>query len=103
MRAGLKEYPELDDLLRRALADDLPADVAAGMRERIARFRTDGPGEPAPSDAWAGVFQRGIWTVLSILMLLAGIVLQGSKSPSPLADRISSIMTAYSHFDTTRR
>lgn len=96
---------KMDDLLREALADDIPSDVAAGMRERIARFRaetTTGETEP-PAAAWAWVFRRRVWTALSILMLVAGILLQAGRSSSPLTERISTVMTASSNLDTTRR
>jgi hypothetical protein len=95
----------LDDLLRKALADDLPPDVAAGMRERMERFRarkTEGKPEAA-AGPWAWFFRRGVWATLSILLLVAGILLQGRGSSSPLADRISSVKAAFSSLETTRR
>jgi hypothetical protein len=82
----------IDELLRQALADDLPADVAAGMRERIARVR-GGPG-PAPSAAWAWLRRRAVWAALSIVVLAVGIILQSAGASSPLADRISALKTA---------
>jgi hypothetical protein len=97
---------DLDELLRNALADDLPGDVAAGMRERIARFRAEklaGPAPSAPSAAWAWLFRRRLWAGLSILMLIAGLLLQGGKPRSALAERIAAIKTEYASFGTTRR
>lgn len=97
---------ELDELLREALADDLPGDVAAGMRERIDRFRaerTEAAAGGDPAAAWGWLFRRGLWAALSILMLVAGLVLQGGKPRSPLAERIAAIKTEYASLDTTRR
>lgn len=100
-----KKTGKIDDLLREALADDLPSDVAAGMRERIERFRAEKTTREAkPSAAaWAWFLRRGVWAALSILMLVAGILLQGGGSPSPLADRISSVKAAYASLEVPRR
>jgi hypothetical protein len=97
---------DLDDLLRNTLADDLPDDVAAGMRERIARFRAEklaGPAPSAPPAAWAWLFRRSLWAALSVLMLVAGFLLQGAKPRSPLAERIAAVKTEFASLDTTRR
>ena len=93
----------MDDLLRQALADDLPADVAAGMRQRIRRFRAGKARVAAPSAGGSWLFRRGVWAALSILMLVAGILLQGSKSSSPLADRISEIKKAQANVEAQGR
>jgi hypothetical protein len=96
---------KMDDLLREALADDLPSDVAAGMRERIERFRaekTTRSAEPSAA-AWAWFFRRGVWAALSILMLVAGILLQSGRASSPLTDRISTVKAAYAGLETPRR
>lgn len=97
---------DLDELVREALADDLPADVAAGMRERIASFRAEklaGPASSAPPAAWAWLFRRSLWAALSVLMLVAGFLLQGAKPRSPLAERIAAVKTEFASLDTTRR
>lgn len=97
---------EMDGLLREALADDLPADVAAGMRARIARFRaerTEGAAGEARASARAWLARRGIWAAVSVLMLVAGFLLQGSKASTPLGDRIAAIKIEYASLDTTRR
>jgi len=94
---------DLEELIRAALADDLPAEVEAGMRERVRRFRTD-PGRGArPSVAWAFLARRAVWAALSILMVVAGFLLQGAGTGSPLADRISSVKTAYASLEPPRR
>ncbi len=99
---------DLDELLREALADDLPEDVAQGMRTRIARFRAErmegALTRSSPLTAsWAWLFRRGLWAALSVLMLVAGFLLQGGKPRSPLAERIAAVKIEYASLDTTRR
>ncbi len=100
---------DIDGLLRRALADDLPDDVAAGMRARIGRVRAEKMKDRVeaatvrPVTAWAWLLRRGVWAALSILMLVAGILLQGRESSSPLAERISVVKIEFANLDTTRR
>lgn len=88
------EYPDgtaLESLLTKALADDLPPDVAAGMRAGIERFRVRaGRNERRPRAA-AFLFRRTAWAALSILMLMSGGLLQGLGSRTPLADRLSAL------------
>jgi len=96
----------VDELLREALGDDLPADVAAGMRERIDGFRAGKTREsdsPRTAGTGAWLFRRTVWAALSILLLVAGILLQGARASSPLADRISAIKTASLSLDQIRR
>ena len=81
----------LDDLLKRSLADDLPADVAAGMRDRINRFRAGTMRDERRTAAWAWHLRRSAWAALSVLMLVSGSLLQGLGSGNPLAERISLI------------
>jgi len=94
MKPQLNRDARVDDLLRQALPDDLPADVAAGMRERIVRFRAAQVEGRAPAAARAWLRRRTVWAALSILVLVAGIILQGARASSPLADRISALKTA---------
>lgn len=93
----------VDELLRDALRDDLPADVAAGMRERIDGFLAEKTDSRAPAAAGAWLFRRTVWAALSILLLVAGILLQGARASSPLADRISEIKTASLSLEQIRR
>lgn len=93
----------MDDLLNRAFAGDLPPDVASGMRRRIERFRAGRTKGEAPSSSRAWFFRRSVWVALSVLMLAAGILLQGAKSSSPLANRISALKAEFSSITTTRR
>lgn len=79
---------DLDGLLKRALADDLPPDVAAGMRERAERFRAEKVGSRLAVEAAGWFWRRRAWAALSALMLVSGGLLQGFGSRSTLADRI---------------
>lgn len=108
MNAGQKNGTGVDGLLRRALVDDLPAEVEAGMRRRIALFReAKAAGEAkrheraAAARTW--LFRRTVWAALSLLLLAAGILLQGGKASSPLADRIAAIKTEFASLEPTRR
>jgi hypothetical protein len=82
---------ECDELLKTAFADDLPAEVAAGMRERIERFRAGTARQEVRAAARGWLLPRSAWALLSILILAAGILLQSLGSPTPLAERISAI------------
>jgi uncharacterized small protein (DUF1192 family) len=93
----------IDELLKETFIDDLPPDVAVGMRARIERFRAVKKKSAATSAAWALILRRSAWAVLSILVLAAGILLQGAKSSSPLSDRISALKAEFSSVSTTRR
>ncbi len=96
MTTKRRESPGLDDLLKKAFADDLPADVASGMRDRADRFRRLRPGttiSEKPGAAWTPLFRRAAWAALALLMLVSGSLLQGLGSRGPLADRISLIET----------
>jgi hypothetical protein len=102
MTAKKEESQSLDDLLKKALADDLPADVAAGMRDRIDRFRAGTMRDDKPTAARAWFFRRTVWAALSVLMLVAGGLLQGLGSRNRLADRISVLKAEFSSLDSTR-
>jgi len=97
------KIPTVDDLLKRTLAGELPPDVAAGMRRRIDRFRAERAAEGPPSSARTWLLPRTAWAALAVLMLMAGILLQGARVPSPLADRISSFKAAHAALEPTRR
>jgi hypothetical protein len=103
MKTERDEDGALEGLLKAAYTDDLPADIETGMRERIRRFRADPSKVASSSTAWAWLSRRTVWAALSILMLVAGILLQGAKTGSPLADRISSVKSAYASLEPTRR
>jgi len=105
MNMGSKK-PDVDDLLRRALADDHPEEVAGGMRRRIERFREtkmedEAAGRSAAAWAWLG--RRSVWAAISVLLLVAGILLQGGRSSSPLAQRIAALKTQYASLELPRR
>ncbi len=108
MNAGPKRTTKIDDLLRQALADDLPVDVEAGMRRRIERFReakadAEATARERGAAGRAWLFRRTVWAALSLILLAAGILLQGGKASSPLADRIAAIKTEFASLETTRR
>ncbi len=103
MTSERREIPELDGLLQRALSDDLPVHVAAGMRARVALVRAEKQGEGAQQAPWAWLFRRSVWAVLSVLILVAGILLQGANASSPLAKRIASLKTTQAAVEPTRR
>ncbi|HDT14290.1 MAG TPA: hypothetical protein ENO03_08050 [Candidatus Aminicenantes bacterium] len=99
---------DVDKLLREALAEDLPADVEAGMRRTIGRFRE------AKEESGARVWPRGaaarawfsrrtVWAVLSILMLVAGALLQGLGSRNRLADDITQVMAEFAGAELGQR
>ncbi len=83
----------LEDLLKSALADDLPPDVAAAMRAGLGRFRERAGEKGRRPPAAAFLVRRTVWAALSILMLVSGGLLQGLGSRNPLADRLSSLGT----------
>lgn len=108
MNAGPKKTTDIDDLLRKALADDLPAEVEAGMRRRIACFREarvdHGAAERrqgATVRTW--LIRRNVWATLSLLLLAAGVLLQGRKASSPLADRVAAVKTEFASQAPIRR
>ncbi len=92
----------LDELLKKVLADDLPADVETGLRGRISRFRVEAKDTELAlrrtRPRW-----RIVWAAASVLMLVSGGLLEGLQTRSPLAERISSVMTAVSEIESTRR
>ncbi len=93
----------LDGLLKRTLADDLPAGVEAGMRERIARFRAETTKDEGRAEGRTRLRWRITWAAASVLMLVSGGLLQGLGTRSPLAEKISSVMTEFSEIESTRR
>ena len=103
MRSEHVTDEKVDELLRRAFADDLPAEVAAGMRARIARVRAAHEEGPAPATAWAWLRRRTVWAAVSVLVLAAGIILQSAAASSPLADRIASLKASGPVQGQTRR
>jgi hypothetical protein len=92
----------LDALLKRTLADDLPAGVEAGMRARIDRFRADTMKNESRAAGRTWLSRRLVWAAVSVLMLVSGSLLQGLGVRSPLAERITSVMTGFSDSESTR-
>ncbi len=85
--------PELEELLKRALADDLPSDVASGMRERLSRVRERTTRKEEGAAFRTPLFRKTAWAALSLLFLVCGGLLQGRGSRNPLSDGISLIKT----------
>ena len=83
----------LDGLLKRALSDNLPPDVAAGMRDRFARFRERTRPRERREASRAPLFRKTAWAALSLLTLVSGGLLQGRGSRNPLSDGISLVKT----------
>jgi hypothetical protein len=83
----------LDNLLKGALADDLPPDVAAGMRDRFDLFRERKIGPGHRSVIPGVLFWKSAWAALSVLVLVTGGLLQAVGSRNALADRVSAIGT----------
>jgi hypothetical protein len=103
MTSRHQEDTRIDDLLRRALADDLPAGVEAGMRERLDRFRADVIQDQGRPAARVWILGRGVWAAVSVLMVVCGCVLQGIGARNTLADRIALVKTGISSVESTRR
>lgn len=81
----------LDDRLKAALPDDLPSEVEAGMRARIAEFRSSIREAEEDRAPLIRLSLRGAWAALAVLMLILGSLLQGFRARTPLADGISRI------------
>jgi hypothetical protein len=96
------ENEGLDDLLKDALADDLPAEVEAGMRGRIDLFRAAKTGRVERAAPRTQLSPRIAWAILSVLMLVSGILLQGLGSRNTLADRITHIKAEIARAETAR-
>lgn len=84
----------LDGLLRATFADDLPPDVEVGMKERVRQFRARAPEDATTMRVWSWLAWREAWAVLSILMLMAGALLQGTGSRTALSERIAHLKAA---------
>jgi hypothetical protein len=94
---------DVEGLLKKTFPDDLPEDAAAAMRRRVERFRSEMAAEAKPLGPQVWLRRRGLWAALSVAMLLAGILLQGARASTPLADRITSLKAALAGLETTRR
>jgi hypothetical protein len=94
MSARRPEGADLDEPLKRALADDLPPDAAAGMQERFDRFRAEAMEKERRSPISFLLIRKSAWALISLLMLVSGSLLQGLSPRSPLADRLTTIGTS---------
>ncbi len=93
--------PDLDNLLKRALEDDLPPEAEARMsRQFLGLKRGLYQTEPLPQpDGWLwvrGKFRKEILAVASMAMIILGLVMQLSGSQNTLAysiDKLKVIVT----------
>ncbi len=87
--------PDLDELLKQALKDDLPPEAEAKMNWQFLNLkRTLGRSESlAEADEWPwhGLFRKEILAVASAVMLILGVVMHLSGSQSALAHSIEQL------------
>ena len=88
--------PDPDKLLKKALKDDIPPEVEAGMnRQFLSLKNTLNRAERLPeSDGWfwmRGPFRKEILAVTSAVMLILGIVMHPGDSQSALAHSIERL------------
>ncbi len=72
------------------------------MRTRIDRFRAEALRDETRAVGRTWFSRRLAWAAVSVLLLVSGSLLQGLGVRSPLAERISSVMTEVSEFEPTR-
>jgi len=94
-RSNIPE-PDLDELLKQVLKDDLPPEAEARMGQQFLKLeRTfDRLDSSAESNEWPwmhGLFRREILAFASAVMLILGIVMQLSGSQSALAHSIEQL------------
>ncbi len=88
--------PDLDSLLNRTLRDDLPPEAEARMNRQFLRFkgtldRTERLPEPGGWIWMGGPFRKEILAAASAAMMILGLVMQLSGSPSVLAHSIEQL------------
>jgi hypothetical protein len=88
--------PDLDNLLKQALKDDLPPEAKAGMDRQFINLkrRIDQVERCAEPEGWLWMrrpLRREILAVASAVLLILGVVMQLSGSPSALAHSIEQL------------
>jgi hypothetical protein len=88
--------PDLDNLLKQALKDDVPPEAEARMNRQFLNLKRtlDRTKQLAEPDGWLwmrGPLQREILAVASAFMLILGVVMQLSGSQSALAHSIEQL------------
>jgi hypothetical protein len=88
--------PDLDNLLKQALKDDLPPEAEARMNRQFLNLKRTRvrPERLAEPDGWLwirGPLQREILAAASAVMLILGVVMQLSGSQSALAHSIEQL------------
>ena len=96
MNGNRSRESRVDELLKKALTDDLPPEVAEGMRRRLYRFRESA--RPQRQRFRIALAPKGAWAALSILVLVSGGLLQGRGTGNPLAEGISLVKTRLAVF-----
>ena len=96
MNKNITPEPDLDNLLKRTLKDDLPSDAEARMNRQLLRFkrtldRTERLPEPNEWLWIRGSFRKEILAVASAAMIILGLVMQLSSSQSVLAHSIEQL------------
>jgi hypothetical protein len=102
MTSTPRDRDDLDHVLRAVLADDLPADVEAGMTARVCQFRARTAEDGTRTWARSWPAWREAWAIVSVLMLVAGALLQGTGSRTALAERIAHLKAVVAAQETGR-
>jgi hypothetical protein len=91
-------HPEIDRALKRAFADDLPADVEAEMAGQIDRFRERWAGRerkvalaPIRSLRWTAALVKVTLAAVSVLFIVLGLRLRASSPPFSLGSSLASL------------
>lgn len=86
--------PDLDDLIKGALKDDLPPEAEARMSRQFLRLKHDIDRNEQSANAWLWVraaFRKEILAVASAAMFIMGLLMQLGTSQSALAHSIEQL------------
>jgi hypothetical protein len=88
--------PDLDNLLKQALKDDLPPEAESTMNRQFLNLQRtlDRPESLTEADEWSwmrGLFRKEILALASAVMLILGVVMQLGGSQSALAHSIEQL------------
>jgi hypothetical protein len=103
MRRDDEKHLDVDELLKQAFPDDLPAEAGERMAFQLSRFRRewDTPGEAKdvrsfPSRHWSPALARVSLAAASILLIILGLILGPSGASSGLASSLATLQKAAS-------